>query len=353
MVEKRISCPNCNKLITVKGEPGETKYITCPKCNEKGKFTFKKDYNEDKTKELAIIDVKNLTKKFRDLVAVNNISFSVKKGEIFGFLGPNGAGKTTTIKAILGLIKYDKGFVKINGKDVLKDPKEVKKNVGYLPEKVSFYDKLSALQNLNFYAELKNISKDKCLPLIEEFGLGEYANKKVGQYSKGMRQRLGLARALLGDPNIIFLDEPASGLDPRGVKWIRNKIKQLNKNGVTIFISSHILSEIQAVSTQVGIINKGVLVAQDSVDNLGEKLKIKPKLILKISKIDDKVKKIVKKIKGVDRVEISENELIIYCDLKLRSKVIVAIENAGIDIENINTEQSSLEDVFMKYTEGN
>jgi len=163
---------------------------------------------------------------------------------------------------------------------------------------------------------------------------------------------LGLARALLGEPDILFLDEPTSGLDPKGVKWIRNKLIELNKKGVTIFISSHILSEIQEVSTQVGIINKGVLVAQDSVDKLGEKLKIKPKLILKISKIDDKVKKIVKKIKGVDRVEISENGLIVYCDFKLRSKVIAAIENEGIDIENINTEQSSLEDVFMKYTEG-
>ena len=298
------------------------------------------------------IEVNNLSKSYNGFKAVNNISFNIQRGEIFGFLGPNGAGKTTTIKSVLGLIKPDKGFVKINNKDVFKKPKEVKKNIGYLPEKVSFYDKLSALQNLNFYAELKNISKDKCMKLIDEFGLSEYANKKTGQYSKGMRQRLGLARALLGEPDILFLDEPTSGLDPKGVKWIRNKLIELNKKGVTIFISSHILSEIQEVSTQVGIINKGVLVAQDSVDKLGEKLKIKPKLILKISKIDDKVKKIVKKIKGVDRVEISENGLIVYCDFKLRSKVIAAIENEGIDIENINTEQSSLEDVFMKYTEG-
>jgi len=316
------------------------------------KIGFKRINNIMNLMTKNTIEITSLTKTFNGLKAVDNLSLNINKGEIFGFLGPNGAGKTTTIKSVLGLIKPDKGFVKINSKDVFKNPKIVKKNVGYLPEKVSFYDKLSALQNLNFYAELKNISKDKCLPLIEEFGLGEYANKKTGQYSKGMRQRLGLARALLGEPEILFLDEPTSGLDPRGVKWIRNKIKQLNKRGVTIFISSHILSEIQAVSTQVGIINKGVLVAQDSVDKLGEKLKIKPKLILKISKIDDKVKKIVKKIKGVDRVELSENELIVYCDLQLRSKVIVAIENAGIDIENINTEQSSLEDVFMKYTEG-
>jgi len=297
------------------------------------------------------IEVTNLTKTFNGLKAVDNLSLKINKGEIFGFLGPNGAGKTTTIKAVLGLIRSDTGFIKIDGKDVLKNPKVVKKNIGYLPEKVSFYDKLSALQNLEFYAELKNISKSKCLSLIEEFGLGEYVNKKTGQYSKGMHQRLGLARALLGEPNILFLDEPTSGLDPRGVKWIRNRLRELNKKGVTIFISSHILSEIQAVSSQVGIINRGILVAQDSVDKLGEKLKLKPKLILKISKINDKIKNIVKKIKGVDRVEVSEEDLIVYCDLEARSKVVVAIEKAGFEIKNILTEQSSLEDVFMKYTE--
>jgi len=302
------------------------------------------------------IEVKNLTKIYKDLKAVDDLSLEIKKGEIFGFLGPNGAGKTTTIKSILGLIYPNNGFIKINGKDVLKNVKEVKKNIGYLPEKVSFYNKLTALQNLRFYAELKNVSKDRCMPLIEEFGLGEYANKKVGQYSKGMLQKLGLARAILGEPEILFLDEPTSGLDPRGVKWIRNKIQMLNEKGTTIFISSHILSEIQAIASQVGIINRGILVAQDSVDNLSEELKIQPKLILKFDRIivnviADKIKESLKKIKEVNRIESSGVYLTIYCEAKKWADVIFNIKKAGFDVKNINIEKSSLEDVFMKYTE--
>ncbi len=298
-----------------------------------------------------IIEIKNLTKTYNALKAVNNLSLSIEKGEVFGFLGPNGAGKTTTIKSILGLIYADSGFVKINGKDVLKEVKAVKKNIGYLPEKVSFYDKLTALQNLNFYAELKNIPKDNCTQLLNEFGLSEVSNKKVGQYSKGMIQKLGLARALLGEPEILFLDEPTSGLDPKAVKQFRDKIKNLNKKGITIFISSHILSEIQAVSTQVGIINKGLLVAKDSVEKLSEKLDIKPKLILKIPNVNEKLIKIAKDVNGVSNVEKFVGKIVINCNLETRSKVIYAIEKAGFNIKNVQTEESSLEDVFMKYTE--
>ena len=299
------------------------------------------------------IHIKNLTKTFNGLKAVNNLSLDINNGDIFGFLGPNGAGKTTTIKAALGLIHPDNGYIMINGKDVFRNTKEVKKNIGYLPEKVSFYDRLTGIQNLSFYAELKNVSKNQCFSLLDEFELLEHANKKTGHYSKGMLQRLGLARALLGNPKILFLDEPTAGLDPRGVRWMREKIIQLNREeGVTIFISSHILSEIQAVSTQVGIINQGVLVAQDSVDRLSEKLKIQPKLILQLEKITDNIKDLIYKIEGVKRIEVSGNNIIVYCDITVRSKVITAIEKAGFNIRNIKTEEISLEDVFMKYTGG-
>ena len=297
------------------------------------------------------LEITNLSKSFKDIKAVNNLNLKIKTGELFGFLGPNGAGKTTTIKSIIGLIYPDRGFVKINGKDILKDQKEIKKTIGYLPEKVSFYNKLTALQNLEFYAEIKKVSKDRCHELLKEFGLYEYANKKVGQYSKGMIQRLGIARALLGNPSILFLDEPTSGLDPRAVKWIRSKIKKLNKNGVTIFISSHILSEIQETCTQVGIINKGNLVAQDSVDNLSTNLKMKPKMIIKLEKMNEGIKNFVKKIKGVEKIEVTGNNLTVYCDFEDRSKVIYEIVKNKVDIKNIETEKSSLEDIFMKYTE--
>ena len=314
--------------------------------------SFKKFEYIRKNMDSYALELNNITKSYKDLKAVNNLNLKIKKGELFGFLGPNGAGKTTTIKSIIGLIYPDSGFVKINGKDVFNNQKEIKKNIGYLPEKVSFYNKLTALQNLKFYAELKKVPKGRCLELIKEFGLYEFANKKVGQYSKGMIQRLGIARAMLGNPSILFLDEPTSGLDPRAVKWIRNKIKKLNEDGVTIFISSHILSEIQETCTQVGIINKGNLVAQDSVDKLSTKLQMKPKMVLNFRKITEKVKNIAKNISRVERIEISGNNLTIYCDFQYRSKVIYELEKNNIDIKNIETEKSSLEDIFMKYTEG-
>lgn len=301
--------------------------------------------------DVIAIEVNNLTKIYDKVPVVKNLSFNVNKGEIFGFLGPNGAGKTTTIKTMLGLIHKNSGGIKINGIDVSTDGKKVKKNIGYLPERVAFYQNLTALQNLYFYAEIKNVPRGQCVNLLIEMGLKEHAHKKVGKFSHGMIQRLGMARAMIGNPSILILDEPTGGLDPHGVKLIREKLEELNKKGVTIFVSSHILSEIQAVADQVGIINRGVLVAKDSVSQLSNQLKIKPKLILELSKISEKILQSVKSVKGVEKVEIRGNNLEIICDSEIRAKVIVAIEKAGGNIINMQTKEPTLEEVFIKYTE--
>ena len=298
----------------------------------------------------SAITVKNLTKTYNDKKAVDNISFSVKKGEIFGFLGPNGAGKTTTIKSILGLIKVNSGEIRINGFDIKKFEKNAKKNIGYLPEKVAFYDNLTALQNLLFYAKIKNVSKEECLSLLKEFDLSDSIHKKVGKFSKGMVQRLGMIRAIMGNPNILILDEPSSGLDPNGVLHIRNKIKELNRNGSTVFISSHILSEIQKMCDRVGIINKGVLVAKDTVENLSKKLNLKPQMSIELEKISDKITKSISDIKGVDKIEINEKTISIICDSETKAKVILAIAKAGGNIINLQTHDPSLEEIFMRYT---
>ena len=299
-----------------------------------------------------VIEVNNLTKTYDGVTAVSNLSFSVKQGEIFGFLGPNGAGKTTTIKSILGLIFPNRGSIKINGHDILENDKLIKKNVGYLPELVAFYDNLTALQNLEFYAELKNIPKQECNVLLHEFGLADSINRKVGGFSKGMKQRLGMARAMLGKPTIIILDEPTSGLDPRGVKQIRDKIQELGKGDVTLFISSHDLSEIQAVCTQVGIIDKGRLVAQNDVKSLSEFSKVKSKIFLEISNMNEKIKEALEKTSGVEKLEVHGGTVIVLCDPEFRSDVIIAVDKAGGKIRNLWTMDPSLEDVFMKFTEG-
>lgn len=309
-------------------------------------------FQEEKMNNSYVIEVNKLTKIYEDLKAVDNVSFNIKKGEIFGFLGPNGAGKTTTIKAILGLIHVNSGEIKINGLTIFNNDKIVKKHVGYLPEKIAFYDNLTALQNLIFYSEMKNAQKKECKTIIDEFGLSESINKKVGKFSKGMVQRLGMARAILGNPSVLILDEPSGGLDPRGVVLIREKIREMRDKGSTIFVSSHILSEIQELCDRVGIINKGVLVAQDRVSELSKRLDLKPKISVELEKIVDDVIESIKKVKGVEKVEIKDKNIDVICEPTTKSKVIIAIEKAGGNIVNLKTKEPSLEEVFMRYTEG-
>ena len=348
MVTQLIKCPNCKTTTSIEGEPGEEISLTCPQCGQKGKFTIPQ---ESTMATPAMIEVSGLTKTFNGFTAVNNISFRVKKGEIFGFLGPNGAGKTTTIKAILDLIHADTGTIHINGRDVRTNGKEAKKSIGYMPEKVAFYENLTALQNLQFYAEIKHASKDECVRLIQEFGLGDTGKKRVGKFSKGMVQRLGMARALLGNSPILILDEPSGGLDPRGVVLIRDKILEMKTKGTTIFVSSHILSEIQEICDRVGIINKGILVAQDTVDGLSKKLNLKPQISVTLDAVNENIKNAVGKLPGVEKVTAQKNTLEIICDGAMKAKVILAITTAGGNILNLQTKEPSLEEVFMRYTE--
>jgi ABC-2 type transport system ATP-binding protein len=298
----------------------------------------------------ASIEVNGLRKTYSHVAAVDNVSFTVEKGEIFGFLGPNGAGKTTTIKAMLDLIHADAGTIKINGIDVRTHGKEAKQFIGYMPEKVAFYDNLNALQNLRFYAEIKQVSSEECTKLIDEFGLGDTGKKRVGKFSKGMVQRLGMARAILGNPPILILDEPSGGLDPRGVVLIRDKILEMKKKGTTIFISSHILSEIQEICDRVGIINKGVLVAQDSVEGLSKKLNLKPEITITVDSMSPAIENAIRSLPGVEIVKIKGNTIEIVCDGAMKAKVILAISTAGGNIQNLQTREPSLEEVFMRYT---
>ncbi|MCX6664767.1 MAG: ABC transporter ATP-binding protein [Euryarchaeota archaeon] len=353
MITKTVECRYCKSDFTVTGNPGEKLSIPCFNCNKKNVVTFSDKGGEfvESVPVSYALEVSGLVKIYKNVKAVDNISFKVRKGEVFGFLGPNGAGKTTTIKSMLDLIHGDAGQITINGLDVRINGKEAKKLVGYLPEKVAFYDNLTALQNLLFYAEMKHASKDECKVLIEEFGLGDAVKKKVGTFSKGMVQRLGVARTLLGNPPIYILDEPTEGLDARGVVLIRNKIKELKQQGATIFVSSHILSEIQAVCDRVGIISKGVLVAQDTVAELSKKLNLKPKLTLELEKVSDAVVDAIKKISGIYDVKTIGCMIHVVCDSNISAKVIVAIVNAGGNIVNLQTQTPSLEEVFLKYTE--
>jgi ABC-2 type transport system ATP-binding protein len=223
-----------------------------------------------------IIEAEGLTKKYGTQTAVNNLTFQIREGEVFGFLGPNGAGKTTTLLMFLGLAEPSSGKVRVIGFDPAREPLRVKEKVGYLPENVGFYDDMDAWQNLRFIARLNRIpdgiSAKKIDGLLEQVGLFEEGKKKVGTYSKGMRQRLGIAEVLIKEPKLIFLDEPTIGLDPDGTNRMLDLIHSLSRErNITIFLSSHLLDQVQRICDRVGIMIKGNLVAIGPIQELAKK----------------------------------------------------------------------------------
>lgn len=349
MITKKVACPRCNNQIDVQGNPGDVILLTCSNCGNKGKFTFSAyDHEKEKIPESYSIEINNLIKSFNEVKAVNDISLKIKKGEIYGFLGPNGAGKTTTIKAMLGLIRMDSGNIKINGFDIVKKSKDARKKIGYLPELISFYENLTPVQTLNFFCELKGEEKSIVKPLLNEVGLEGAINKKVGNFSKGMRQLLGIAQTMIGNPSVYILDEPMAGLDARWVKIVRDKIKMLNERGATIMFSSHILSEVQNICSRVAIINEGKLIAEDSVPNLSRFLNLKPRLEIEIPGLTDKVLEIIADFEGIENYTINGDILSITCESFVRAKIIKALEESGFEIKDIKTHEPSLEDAFMK-----
>ncbi|CAM2932218.1 ABC transporter ATP-binding protein [Clostridium sporogenes] len=216
-----------------------------------------------------IIETKNLTKSFESFNAVSNLNLQVKKGRIYGFLGPNGAGKSTTIRMLLGLIKPTNGEINIFGKSIKENRIKILKNTGSLVESPSYYANLTAYENLKISAKILNLKESYIDDVLETVKLTEWKNTQVKKFSLGMKQRLGIALALIGEPDLLILDEPINGLDPEGIHEIRELIKELPKiNGMSVLISSHILSEIQIMADDIGIINLGKLLFQGSLDEL-------------------------------------------------------------------------------------
>ncbi len=298
----------------------------------------------------SALKVQGLSKSFEELKAVDELSFEVERGEVFGFLGPNGAGKSTTIKMILGLVQPNAGSVQILGRDLSREPHEIKRRLGYLPERVAFYNNLTALQTLEFYASLKGQKKDDLEELLASVGLREFARKRVGTFSKGMVQLLGVAQALIGEPELLIMDEPTTGLDPNWTRQVKDRIKQINQKGTTVFFSSHILSEVQELAKRVAILSRGKLVAMDSVSNLQTQTKRKPQLRLVVGAGRQQALETLEKIDGVDDLHEEGFEVVLACAPEVRTKVLAALASAGIDVQDFRTVDASLEDVFLQYT---
>ena len=304
-----------------------------------------------------MIRTQNLTKKYNEFKAVDNLSLEVKEGEIYGFLGPNGAGKTTTILMLLGILKPTQGEVYLFGQNIAKDFLSIKKKMGVVSEKQYLYKEMTAGEYLNFFADLYGVKnrKKKIDQLLEAVNLLEVRNRKLGAFSRGMQQKLGFARALLHDPQLLLLDEPVSGLDPTGIKQIRDLIEQENKKGRTIFISSHLLSEVERLCGKVGIINKGRLLAEDTMDNLRRRLTDVAELEIELTEAK---KKIIDTLAAFDFIKGLKREknlltIKVKADKDYRAQISEAISQQGGVVLGIKKKEMSLEEAFITITEKN
>lgn len=328
-----------------------------------------------------MIEVNNLTKRYGNHVAVDHLSFQVKKGQIYGFLGPNGAGKSTTMNIMTGYMAATEGEVLINGKNIEKDPEEAKKSIGYLPEIPPLYVDMTVQEYLTFVAQLKKVSKKEVAgqlaEVMEMTGILDMKNRLIKNLSKGYRQRVGFAQALLGSPEVIILDEPMVGLDPKQIIEIRDLIKKLGETH-TIILSSHILSEISAVCDHIMIISHGKLVASDSPQNLKKLMNGEARLEMEVKGDFEDIKKALSSLESVESVEeigLAQNtvedtaqkeekdsmetkslgscRIVVLSKDKadVREQVFYALAEAKLPIMSMSYVEKSLEEIFLELTE--
>ncbi|BCJ93438.1 ABC transporter ATP-binding protein [Anaerocolumna cellulosilytica] len=308
-----------------------------------------------------MIEVKNLTKKYGEHLAVDNLSFTVDKGQILGFLGPNGAGKSTTMNILTGYISATDGTVLIDGHDIFEEPEEAKKSIGYLPEIPPLYQDMTVREYLNFVADIKQVKKsEKATMLTQIMGMTKIADvseRLIKQLSKGYKQRVGLAQSIVGFPDVLILDEPTVGLDPMQIIEIRDLIKELSKKH-TIILSSHILSEISAICDRVMIINKGRLLVSDTPDNLSKHIGGSNGLHLKVKGEKDVIKKALGNIDDIAKIDFDSSEADGFVkftaysaeDKDIREKVFYALSDARCPIMDMKSTSMSLEDIFLEVT---
>ncbi|WP_255169522.1 ABC transporter ATP-binding protein [Natrononativus amylolyticus] len=300
---------------------------------------------------MAAIRVDGLTKTYGRTVALDDLSFRVDEGEVFGFLGPNGAGKSTTINVLLDFVRPSAGEATVLGLDAHRDSREIRRRTGVLPEGYETYDRLTARQHLEFAIESKG-SDDDPERLLERVDLADAVDDKTGGYSKGMAQRLMLAMALVGEPELLILDEPSTGLDPNGAREMREIVREENARGATVFFSSHILEQVEAVCDRVGILRAGEMVAVDTVEGLRDSVATTTTLRVTVDRIDDDALAAVRALADVAEVATDEREeptVVVQCNGS-KTAVLRELEDHGLEVRDFVTKEASLDDVFHSYT---
>ncbi len=308
--------------------------------------------------EKPVVQIDHLCVTYGRQVAVRDLSLTIPRGEVFGFIGPNGAGKTSTIKVLATLLKPTFGSVRVEGVDVTLFPEQVRKRIGYVPDFFGVYEDLTVTEYLHFFAAAYRIEREKRPGVVSDVlaltDLSVKADAPVDALSRGMKQRLGIARILLHDPNLLLLDEPASGLDPRARIELRELLKELRRMGKTILISSHILHELSQFCTRIGIIEAGQMVAEGSLDDIYRKLDLKRTVHVQISNLNDDLLKSIREIRGVGSVEESPDRIAIQVreDELGMEDLLDAIREKGARIRMFQPEAMDMETAFMKLTEG-
>jgi ABC-2 type transport system ATP-binding protein len=367
MVDIKLQCPKCKNQITVQVKPGEKTQITCPKCKYQGTFTLKTDRTiQQEPKKEDILVVEHLRKTYdKDILAVDDISFRVHKGEIFGFLGPNGAGKSTTIKILTTLLEKSSGKATIDGHDVDAQQAQVRRIIGYSSQDVGVDNDLTARENLLLQCQFHHIPKEKAKKKVDELlktvKLIDAADRRLKTFSGGMRKRLDLASSLVSDPKILFLDEPTTGLDPQSRQDIWDYVIKLNRQGMTIFLTTQYMEEADHLANRLCIVDQGKIVAEGTPAELKAKIGAdKIKILFKIDDVEscEKARKLLFKLPGVEAVGecgiglVSENGLTIMTKngSAMVVKVVRALDEEDITFEQLTLSVPTLDEVFLKLT---
>jgi len=296
----------------------------------------------------VVIEANRASKRYGEILAVNDVSLAVERGELFGLIGHNGAGKSTLFKMMLGLVHITSGEIRIDGRPVQgRDFREVRRSVGYLPENVVLYDNLTGLETLHFFAGLKGVPLSECLPVLDKVGLRHAATRRVRGYSKGMRQRLGFAQALLGKPALLFLDEPTNGLDPEGIREFYDILHGLRAQGVTAVLTSHILAEIQERVDRLAVMKSGQVQAVGTVQALREEMNLPVQLVIRPK--EGELAALLEGLagQGMEGAEVVNCQVVLSCSREEKVSLLHLASAFSPKIADFHIREPSLEDVFL------
>jgi len=344
---KKFRCPSCSTISRFSGAPGERRVISCPQCNAKGVIQFPGGEAKRLSRSIAI-EVSHLRKVYGNLIAVNDISFTVRRGEIFAFLGPNGAGKTTTVEMIESIREPTAGNIRILGRNIKKEFKSIKDRIGILPQEFHSFERLTVKETLKYFAALYD--KHVSIPeLIKSMDLTSVQGVLYQNLSGGLKQRVGVAIALVNDPEIVFLDEPSTGLDPKARREAWEIISSLRKKGKTVFLTTHYMEEAEYLADHVAIIHKGRIIAEGSPDGLIDQYGSGS--LLHIKKCQDSAALDILKEQGFQVRSAGNGDLVITIDNKERVlEVLSELRHSCIEYKGVDIRRSNLEEVFLRLT---